>query len=490
MLIMETTGLSKYLESIIHDDHAMEVLYYSMKKAIAENNYSLKGIIFIKISKKFCLEEPTIYFNKRFSTKLEAFAVLLSIKALMLNKEWIKFCTDDELIFKPKSNKQFDWLEYTYLIIKCMSDNEFCSLYYTLLYIYDNNDLSEDDKTEFVKYMKIPEYKNIRNYYQEEASSNTIKNNDVICNNAFVCDDSIIEYNIPDTIEYIGDTAFSYCINLTTLIFNNRHTLFGKFPIIECNNLSQIIVPDGSKTYYKNALPHYKNIIFNEKDIVSHKESKSALETKKKLQPTDELKSNIHIKSIDTDTLRHVFDKKATSYKYFWLYAIISLVKEKENAIISFEDLLIRMVSIAWPLIFIQNLNLGSRDMLHSYLNKVKENSALSSEDTKEIIEEYLKTNYNKNTVYKNLTPLLKNVPYRFLSPWIKYTTNESIIEKSHNKEFKALYAINDNNIAINEDWFDYIINNYDDILMFVKSELTIYIKKYNTKTIVIPFNE
>ena len=58
----------------------------------------------------------------------------------------------------------------------------------------------------------------------------------------------------------MGNTAFAYCKNLKEILFEGK-VLFGKFPIIECDNLKQIIVPNGLRSYYAECLPYYKSFI-------------------------------------------------------------------------------------------------------------------------------------------------------------------------------------------------------------------------------------
>ena len=43
---------------------------------------------------------------------------------------------------------------------------------------------------------------------------------------------------------------------------------------------------------------------------------------------------------------------------------------------------------------------------------------------TSNVVENHIKMHYDSKGVDKLLSPLLKNVPYRFLSPWVKYTTD------------------------------------------------------------------
>ena len=75
----------------------------------------------------------------------------------------------------------------------------------------------------------------------------------------------------------------------------------------------------------------------------------------------------------------------------------------------------------------------------------------------------------------------MKNVPYRFLSPWIKYTTDEEVIEKSCSKSFNGLYAIYSKYIVLDEEWWDYINEQYWDVCDFSLRSFVTYLKKYNS---------
>ena len=95
-------------------------------------------------------------------------------------------------------------------------------------------------------------------------------------------------------------------------------------------------------------------------------------------------------------------------------------------------------------------------------------------------MENYLKQHYSSQGVDKILSPLMKNVPYRFLSPWIKYTTDAEVIEKSCAKSFNGLYAIHSKHIVLDEEWWDYIDAHYLEICDFAMRSFIAYAKKYN----------
>ena len=79
--------------------------------------------------------------------------------------------------------------------------------------------------------------------------------------------------------------------------------------------------------------------------------------------------------SIDIKKLDYIFEKKATSYKYFWFMAIISLAKDKKSLTIPYRDIVIRMATLAWPIVFEDEIDLGQSDMIAKYLNDILERS-------------------------------------------------------------------------------------------------------------------
>lgn len=185
-------------------------------------------------------------------------------------------------------------------------------------------------------------------------------------------------------------------------------------------------------------------------------------------------------KSLDVKLLEHVFDKKATSYKFFWFISILTLAKERESLAISFKDLLIRMASIAWQMVLEDNLELGKSDCMKKYLQEVERKTSLISSATPNVVEKYLIQHYDSQGVSKALTPLLKNVPYRFLSPWIKFTSNEDVIRKSNSKDYTGLYAIVSESVILDEDWWEYINANYDKLYNFAIQSLIDYASLHN----------
>ena len=169
-------------------------------------------------------------------------------------------------------------------------------------------------------------------------------------------------------------------------------------------------------------------------------------------------------KSIDVKKLETIFDNKSTSYKYFWFMAIISLARESHSLSMTYKDILIRMAALAWPIVLKHKINLGKQDMFFRYLSEIANRTSLDSRSTGRYVEYYLGDHYIDADIYRTLSPLLNNVPYRFLSPWIKFTSNKDVSEQSRTATFDGLYALYTDGIVLNSKWWHYINAHYREI--------------------------
>ena len=501
---MKDITLTTFLKNNIEDKYVMSVFYNIIKESLVEKDFSLYGFSYFYIDGRFLGDAIRVNTTGNYRTPIHSLSLLLSIRMLMVNPKCIKLCEDDRLIFISKPRETFQWINYMFLIMDNWDDKEIQMIYQMMEDYYYDEEFSDEQKDEFKKSIIIPEYRNERQYYQLLAQRTTGVSGNIIGNNAFV-DAKIETYTVSSDISYVGNTAFAYCEGLETIEFEGK-TMFGAFPIIECLKLKQIIVPSEWIDYYKNALPYFRNIITDGKiaaeDILENEEKEGEYadtdeseiehvyvgvpsaepytEIELPVEEPNEVEIQEERQPIDFKSLNKVFEKKTTSYKYFWFMAIVSLAKEKEQLSISFDDIIIRMASMAWPIVFDNEIDLGKSDLMKKYLEDVIRKTKLISAASSNVVETYLRQHYSSQGVDKILAPLMKNVPYRFLSPWVKYTTDNEVIEKSCSKNFNGLYAIQSNYIVLDEEWWEYIEAHYIEICDFAMRSFIEYAKKYN----------
>ena len=153
-------------------------------------------------------------------------------------------------------------------------------------------------------------------------------------------------------------------------------------------------------------------------------------------------KGTVSLKDSDIDKFRHAFDKKATSYQYFWFLAILKIYNEIRMDSILYKDILIGMVSIAWRYVFVVDCQFPSQDQLPVYLRAIQTKTYLTRYAKEKEVEETIRDSFYEWKWNSLLRPLLNNVPYRFLSPWIPFTNNEEVIAKSKETGPRCPYNI------------------------------------------------
>lgn len=182
------------------------------------------------------------------------------------------------------------------------------------------------------------------------------------------------------------------------------------------------------------------------------------------------------LKGEDVEKLKHAFNKKSTSYKYFWFMALLEIYKETQVEKITFRQILIRMVVKAWKYVFMLNGQFSQSDQLPKYLVSLKSITNLHSNSLESEVEDELNKKYDTLNINTILSPLLKNVPYRFLSTWIPFTDNDDIIKKTWNPESRCPYELHNNYVVISDLWRGFLIEYYNSIQLLTEYGLESYL--------------
>lgn len=243
----------------------------------------------------------------------------------------------------------------------------------------------------------------------------------------------------------------------------------------------------GRKTVNYKVEPNINNL--SNIDVVSEMEDNGYKRvSSQNLSNLESKEHDVKIYYIDAKTIKTVFDKKVTSYKYFWFNSIISLAKEHDSMSISYRDIVIRMAAMAWPIIMEYGIDLGKQDMLKPYLLSINKKARFINGVSSKVVETHLKLYYTSQGYDKILLPLLSNVPYRFLSPWVPFTTKDEVVEKSNLDQFDGLYALNKDGIVLNKEWWGYISTHYQEIYDFSYKSFLAYAKQFNNDIALLRF--
>ena len=177
--------------------------------------------------------------------------------------------------------------------------------------------------------------------------------------------------------------------------------------------------------------------------------------------------------SLQIKHLASVFEKTTNSYKFYWFWAVLDLLKEGDQRVeIPFQDILIKMISLSWYTVNYYKLSLGVQDMLSTSIQFIIEHTDLNEDSPKKEIEEKLKQlliEKNKG-IKKSIDNLGRYVPYRFIRPFFAMELKGG---KKVDKQIKELstdyfmvnekapfYKFGKQSIILHQEWRTYLFVN------------------------------
>lgn len=145
--------------------------------------------------------------------------------------------------------------------------------------------------------------------------------------------------------------------------------------------------------------------------------------------------------NLDISIFERVLKNTTTSYKFYWLLAILKHLKQGGNSTITFNTIVAEMVSLSWNTVIEYKVSLGLQDKIPSVIDKIlkKNDDDLqkiikgTSIDLKEL-KQYLICLY-KGDNESGIRDLTQYVPYRFLQPFFPKQSH-SQVKESANKSF------------------------------------------------------
>lgn len=180
-----------------------------------------------------------------------------------------------------------------------------------------------------------------------------------------------------------------------------------------------------------------------------------------------------------------IFSNTTATYKFYWFVAMMDCVVKERKTRISFWEIIAGMVAESWYPIHYFKLSFGKSDSLFDKSLEIQKELQISIEADKDKIKKQLLDNLNDTKKYLRVFTI--NVPYRFLSPWIKYTCDDDVVTKSQRFENDCLYAIYGDKIVINDNWVEYLAEHYAILRDFAFWNLTLFLQKRNPNVPDVP---
>ena len=194
---------------------------------------------------------------------------------------------------------------------------------------------------------------------------------------------------------------------------------------------------------------------------------------------------------LTTNRLGKIFSNTVATYKFFWFVSILQIHAKTQNLKICVWDIVIRMVANAWYPIHYFRLSFGKSDSLFEIVMELQRITQIPIDANAEIIIAGIKDRFNDKQVKKLLTTLTLNVPYRFLSPWIKTSDDKLMVVRSQTLENGCLYSLYKVNsefyIELNPVWDAYLHSHYNILVDFAYWNLTQFLQTRNPNVPAIP---
>lgn len=194
---------------------------------------------------------------------------------------------------------------------------------------------------------------------------------------------------------------------------------------------------------------------------------------------------------LTTNRLGKIFSNTTATYKFFWFVSILQIHAKTQSLKINVWDIVIRMVANAWYPIHYFRLSFGKSDSLFEIVMELQRITQIPIDANAETIIAGIKDRFNDKQVKKLLTTLTLNVPYRFLSPWIKTSDDKLMVVRSQTLENGCLYSLHKDNaefyIDLNPVWDTYLHSHYNILVDFAYWNLTQFLQTRNPNVPAIP---
>lgn len=197
------------------------------------------------------------------------------------------------------------------------------------------------------------------------------------------------------------------------------------------------------------------------------------------------------------DKLASVFNDTTNSYKYYWFLAFLEGIKEGKNQTMEIENLVIKMITMAWFPINYYRLSLGKQDQLANKIKDLKSLYNFPQDIKKKDLEAQLLARRQDKEMQDILKMISKYVPFRFIRPFFAEATKGLIDNEvnaqvgkfakdtAHELEKASFYYFSDNmkSIIINSFWLSYLEQHLFILESFCKYHLILYLQKNNPNT-------
>lgn len=186
--------------------------------------------------------------------------------------------------------------------------------------------------------------------------------------------------------------------------------------------------------------------------------------------------------------LGQVFNDTTNSYKLVWFMAILSLLQRSESRVMPLASIFTEMAAVAWHPVCLFRLSLGGQDKLHHAILGLHRQSQLPPNAPSEAIREFVQ---GSREAQEGLDHLKRYVPTRFLTPWFTDRLRDiadfrrdakirELARESQKTPFASPYWFDSGNIAFNQSWQVFLVENMAVMQGFGEHHLALYLQTRN----------
>ena len=185
-----------------------------------------------------------------------------------------------------------------------------------------------------------------------------------------------------------------------------------------------------------------------------------------------------------------VFSNTQNSYKYYWWLSIIEICFKEDKKIITYNELVFKLISKLWFPVNYFKLSFGKIDQCSKYIKQIQDNYLLEDNIKEKDLYNFLLKHKNSDFLFNITNELTRYVPFRFIRPWYSNQTrgikdglvNSSIL-KLQDECSPYKIDVESKCIILSAEWFDWIKANFNLIESFTYFKLIKYLEKENPNT-------
>ncbi|MCX6902421.1 MAG: hypothetical protein NTW03_02845 [Verrucomicrobia bacterium] len=186
--------------------------------------------------------------------------------------------------------------------------------------------------------------------------------------------------------------------------------------------------------------------------------------------------------------LGQVFNDTATSYKFLWFLALLSLLRRPGDKSILLSEIFTEMAAIAWHPVCLYRLSLGRQDTIQAVILSIREKSELKPDADETSIRRFVKSSPETKEA---LEYFKRHVPTRFLTPWfadklrgVADHRRDGLIERlareSQRTPLACPYWFDGNLLRLNESWASFFFENKGVVQSFAEYHFALYLQARN----------